>query len=163
MQARGDVSTGRRIDWPELVAGLIVLALAAIAIKEAARLPLGSLNAPEAGFLPWIYGVLLGLTSLVLIYQAWVSAEQRNVAWPTREERVIAVPVAVSLVVYVVLIPLLGFTIATVLFMVAAIASWRTYSLLVAAVIALIVTGAIHILFAILLGMSLPRGLLDLL
>lgn len=54
---------------PDAAAAGAVLAIAAIAVYEASRLPFGTARNPGPGFLPWWAGVALGVLALVLLGQ----------------------------------------------------------------------------------------------
>jgi putative tricarboxylic transport membrane protein len=55
---------------PDVAAAAAGLALAAIALSEAGRLPFGTARNPGPGFLPWWISLLLGALALGLLAQA---------------------------------------------------------------------------------------------
>jgi hypothetical protein len=141
-----------------LVASLAVAVVAAVAIAGALALPIGSVRAPEAGLMPLIESVLLGVVALALVADAWRRKPAAAVDWPQGDARRRVVGTAAGLVAYVALLPIAGFAAATWLYLWFAIAWWRGHSVVRAALYAALVAIALHLLFVTLLKMSLPAG-----
>jgi hypothetical protein len=141
-----------------LVASLLVVAVAAIAITGALALPLGGVRAPEAGFMPLVESVLLGVVALALVADAWCRKPTAAIDWPQGDARRRVTGTAAGLVAYVALLPVAGFAAATWLYLWFAIAWWGGRSLVRAALYAAVIAIALHLVFVTLLKMSLPAG-----
>lgn len=142
-----------------LVAGSTLVALAALALWGALRLPIGRPGSPEPGFVPLVEAILLGLTGLVLIAQRRNSLADEPVDWPAAEPRRMIFHLSLTMIGYVLVMPVAGFTLSTFLFMVAAIRAWRRYSILATTTYAAALTLVIQLTFSVALNMPLPRGL----
>ena len=149
----------KRVNLPEIVSALVILAFAAVALVDVAKLPFGSLGAPDAGFIPVIEASLLACAGLTLLASAQ-TPRKSSISWPVSDGRRIMLCLSVALVAYVVALPILGFAISTTLFLWIAIGFWRYYSILVSAVLALVITSGLYALFVAVLRMSLPHGFL---
>jgi hypothetical protein len=141
-----------------LVAALVVAAVAAIAIAGALALPLGSIRAPEAGLMPLVESVLLGVVALALVADAWRRKPADAVDWPQGDARRRVIGTAAGLVAYVALLPVAGFAVATWLYLWFAIAWWGGHSVVRAGLYGALFAIALHLLFVTLLKMSLPAG-----
>ena len=149
----------KRVNLPEIVSALVILALAAVAFVDAAKLPFGSLSAPDAVFIPVIEASLFACAGLALLASARTTRKS-SISWPASDGRQIMLCLSIALVAYVVVLPILGFSISTMLFLWAAIGSWRYYSILISAVMALVMTSGLYVLFVAVLRMSLPHSFL---
>jgi hypothetical protein len=54
----------------DTTAGIILLATTIITFLEIRKLPIGNLTSPQAGFFPFLLGVILAILSLILLGQA---------------------------------------------------------------------------------------------
>ena len=144
--------------WPHVFAGIVVCALAAVALRGAWVLPIGTLKAPEAGFVPLVEAVLLALAGVVLTASAWRGWAAARVDWPRNDARRMVVHLAAALFGYVLLLGPLGFTGATFVFLWTAIVAWRKYPWWVAGGYALAMAIVLHLVFRVALRMSLPPG-----
>jgi putative tricarboxylic transport membrane protein len=134
-----------------------VLLLAAVAIREAGKLPLGTVGNPGPGFLPWWVSVALGLLALLWLAQVWMARPAPEAGGSGG--RILAVwGLVAALSAYVALVDPLGYPVATfllVLFVLRLVEPRRwAVALGVAAVAAL---GSFAV-FAIWLGVPLPPG-----
>ena len=148
-----------RVNLLEIVSALVILAFAAVALVDAAKLPFGSLSAPDAGFIPVIEALLFACAGLALLVSAQ-SPRKSSISWPAGDGRRIMLCLSVALVAYVIALPILGFSISTTLFLWAAIDFWHYYSTFISAVLALVMTSGLYALFVAVLRMSLPHGFL---
>jgi putative tricarboxylic transport membrane protein len=132
--------------------GLGIL-LAAFFIWQATQIELSFISDPVGPrTFPIIVGIILGLSSLVVLLRP--SAEPH---WPAARRLFdLAASVGV-LIAYAVLLPDLGFVIATAL--AAAYLSWRLGTHPVWAIVAGVLTSlGIYVVFHLILGLSLARG-----
>jgi len=153
-----DASKPVRRSPGQIAAGVVVCVLAAIALRGAWMLPLGSLQAPEAGFVPLVEAMLLALAGIVLTANAFIQSPTTSIDWPRADARRMVIRLALALSGYVLALAPLGFAVSTFLFLWAAIATWRRYRWWLAAAYALGIAVALHLVFGVLLRMSLPRG-----
>lgn len=142
---------------PDATAAAAVLAFAAVAVYEAARLPFGTARNPGPGFLPWWGGLALGVLALVLLGQA---LRARPAAGPAAERgRLLKVGGLLAvLAAYVLVLEPLGYPVSTfllVLFMLRVVEPYRwAVALGVAALAAL----GSYVVFAVWLQVPLPPG-----
>jgi Tripartite tricarboxylate transporter TctB family len=135
-----------------VVAGLLVLAVSG-------DLPFGTLSSPGAGMLPTLVIALMMAFGLILLAQARRSPRLAEVDWSDLPHAVrVAVVAAAAATLYVPLgfaltIPLLLFTLIFVV---------ERRPLLPALAFSIGATAAVYALFALALGVPLPRSLLGL-
>ena len=139
-------------------AGWILVMVAVLGIWGALRLPLGQPGSPEAGFVPLIEAILLGLTGLILGCQRGRDPAEPAPAWPKGDAKRMILKLLTALAGYILFMPIIGYSLATFLFLSVAIWAWRRYSLLVSLAYALAVTLVIQFTFSVALSMPLPRG-----
>ena len=150
------------------IAGLVCLAVSLLLLPQALGLPKLPIVPVGPGFYPGIVLVFMGLTSAVLLLQDIVA--QRRAAAGTAEPRQVGPPRAYGLVAaafvviaaYVALLPLIGFRIATALFVAAFQVALerpttpRQWAMLAA--IAVATSVLTHMVFETYLLVLLPRG-----
>ena len=147
------------------VVGLILLAISLALLVQSLSLPYLPLVPVGPGFYPRIVLVFLALASALLVVQDWrkqrVSRVGSEQAAPRRNYAMVAALFAI-VGGYVLLLPLLGFRIATVLFVAAAQAALdpprgpRQWAVLV--LVALGTATATYVIFENYLLVLLPRG-----
>ncbi|MDR1935998.1 MAG: tripartite tricarboxylate transporter TctB family protein [Candidatus Accumulibacter sp.] len=150
----------RVINRSEFFSAIFILAVAALALVDAGKLPFGGLGAPDAGFIPMIEGLLLACAGMTLLAGALVSRSAASIDLPKGEGRQIVLRLAAALVAYVAVLSTAGFAISTGLFLWGAISFWRAYSVIFSALLALAMTSGLYVLFVTVLHMPLPRGIL---
>jgi putative tricarboxylic transport membrane protein len=123
------------------------------------KLPLGTLNAPAAGFFPAVLAALLALTSLLSFINALRSGHERaDPAEPLRWKKIVFT--VSSLLVYAFVFESFGYLVATFLFIIflLRIVEQKTWGLAVA--VAFVAAFFSYLIFGLLLGTPLPAGLL---
>lgn len=147
-------------------AGLIFLAISLALLVQSFSLPQLPLVPVGPGFYPRIVLIFMAVTSAVLIVQDLrarraIAADGPAPARPQRAYGLVALSFAI-VAAYIVLLPLLGYRIATVLF-VAALqaalegpATWRQWTVLAA--IAVGTSAVTYLVFEQYLSVLLPRG-----
>lgn len=141
----------------DLIGGFLFLLTGVGVLFESLRLKVGTPTTPKAGFFPFVSGVVLIALSLMVMIHGWLKPGKEAEGFG--EVRRPAILVA-GTVIYVVILDLLGYVLSTlflggIIFWVLGIRSWR---ILGGASAALSV--GTYILFAKLLGIELPMGLL---
>lgn len=135
------------------VFGGIGLALAVFFVWQATRIQLSFISDPVGPrTFPIIVGVILGLASLVILVRPDAAPD-----WP-RATRLLEIAVAAAVMVaYALLLPELGFIIATAF--AATYLTWRLGTApLWSVVVGIAISLGIYAVFALALGLSLARG-----
>ena len=135
----------------ELALAFFFVAIGVVWIARAVRLPLWEGFAPESGFLPLIYGILLAVLAAAVALQLWFSP-------PAEGTENLRKPLVVmgALIAAVAALPLAGFVIsvfALLLFLYAVVERLR---LLPAGIASAAITGALYLIFRTWLGVPLP-------
>ncbi len=148
------------------IAGLILLAVSLALLVQSFSLPYVPLVPVGPGFYPRIVLVFLALASALLVVQDWLKQRpsRTETAPPAAPRRNYGKVAALFVIVsgYVLLLPLLGFRIATAVFVAAAQAaldrprSPRQWAVLVAVAIGTV--AATYLIFESYLLVLLPRG-----
>jgi hypothetical protein len=135
----------------ELALALIFVLTGGYWIARAAGMPLWDGFAPDSGFLPLVYGVLLAALALIVVAQLLVGT-------PTVDSANIRKPLLVlaALAVAVAILPLAGFAISVFLLMLFLYAVLERLPLAVAALVSAATTGALYLIFKTWLGVPLP-------
>jgi len=144
----------------DLVPGCVGLGLALGVVWAALRMPMGTLGHPGAGFLPFLVGAALMLTSISLIARSLLG--RRNLPDDTSEvlDRRRMVAVLAGLILYSLLLEPAGFLPGTLLLLTGlarllAAPGWRA-----AAVFGVLGTVGSYGLFGLWLRVPLPKGFL---
>jgi putative tricarboxylic transport membrane protein len=135
----------------ELVLALFFVAIGALWIARAARMPKWEGFAPDSGFLPLIYGVLLAtLAAAVLIQEILGSATT------TPHEVRKPLLVLAALTATVAALPFTGFAISAFLLLLFLYGVVERLPWLNATVVSAATTGALYLVFRTWLGVPLP-------
>jgi putative tricarboxylic transport membrane protein len=137
-----------------VVAG-VVLAFAAAAVYEAAKLPLGTARNPGPGFFPWWTSVALILLGVVFFAQGlnFSSAAREGSGRIAKVATLMA-----ALAAYALLLELLGYPISTFLLVLFILRATEPQPWAGALGMATITALVSYVLFALWLGVPLPRG-----
>ena len=141
--------------------GLFWLVFSIFVCVEAIRMGTGSFRSPGPGFLPFWSGIVVGTLAILLLVIGTLKREEggkiknlwRGMNWRT------VILVSVSLVIYCVLLPRLGFLITTLGLMTllfSVIKRSRPWIQVVTALVTVLVT---YVTFYVWLGVQLPKGL----
>jgi len=142
----------------DVAVAAMVLGFGATAAYESTKLPFGTAHNPGPGFFPWWTSVVLDLLGLVLLVQALTSHSTI-----TREGRSRVTKVALLLVVlgaYTFLLDALGYPLCAFLLVLFMLRATYPQRWAVALGMAAITAVGSYLIFAIWLGVPLPRGLL---
>ena len=141
---------------PDRATGIVLTAVGSFLLYRASPLPVGRLNAPDAGFFPIILSTLLVGLGLVLFARSFVtkpfSPELTRRSWAV-------VAGALGLVLYALLLDRIGFLLCTGIMLVALMRfygclSWRTSVLFGVPLVLITYFGFEE------LGVPLPKGIL---
>jgi putative tricarboxylic transport membrane protein len=139
------------------VATILFLGFAIGALIVSVKLPLGTLNAPAAGFFPAVLAALLAMTSLLGFLNALRSGhESADQAEPLRWKKIVFT--VSSLLVFAFVFESFGYLVATFLFItfLLRIVEQRTWGLAVG--VAFAASFFSYLIFGLLLGTPLPAG-----
>jgi hypothetical protein len=146
------------MDQRNLVSSLVFLLLSVLVLTASAGLGIGSLSDPQTGFMPALAGALLLVFSLILFYRA---ARDRSTSvrlsslWQIRCWK--SLSAMGLLLVYLLLLPWVGYLIATAMLM-GALFFLNSMTLRTSALAAILATSASYGLFDLILKTPLPRG-----
>jgi putative tricarboxylic transport membrane protein len=139
------------------ICGVVALAVAAVVGWEARNLVTFTAGVPGPGLLPKLAVLGTALCGLGLLLSR--SGERRRFEWPRGDVGRKIVGSIAALCVYVSLVPGAGFLLATALFTAGLSGWWGGYRWWVAVLIGGGSAAAMFVLFDLLLGSPLPRGL----
>jgi putative tricarboxylic transport membrane protein len=142
----------------DLFASLFFIALGIGVTVGAIRLGLGKIVEPEPGFFPFLSGVALTVLSLILFIQALVGrcAVIRASGRLWRPAAIV-----MGLIVYVLIFDIAGYIVATILLSVVVLRVLEPRTKWIFAVVSLVLAVGSYLLFDRLLGVLLPRGILE--
>ena len=145
-------------NWGDIVGSLFLILIGVGVIVGAIRLTVGTPTNPQPGFFPFLGGlVLVGLSSVLLVY-GWLGHGKGIEAFGEVQRPAILVA---AMAVYVGVLDRLGYVpatllIALVILRVLGVKSWKVLGLA-----SLLLAGGTYLLFARLLGIELPVGVLE--
>lgn len=140
-----------RVAKGEVVLALVFAATGAFWIARAARMTLWEGFAPDSGFLPLIYGVLLAGLAVVVLIQIWFGAapgDSEDVGKPFL--------VLAALIVAVAALAFAGFLVSVFALLLFLYAFVERLPWLNATVVSAATTGALYLVFKTWLGVPLP-------
>ena len=140
-----------RADKGELGLALFFAAVGGLWLVRAARMPLWEGFAPDSGFLPLIYGLLLTALALVAAGQILTAGE----AGPTQEYRKPLLVLAI-LIATVSALPFAGFVLSVfaLLFLLYAVVERLPW--LTSAIVSAVTAGVLYLVFKVWLSVPLP-------
>ena len=147
------------------ISGTIWLLFSLAVIEESYRLGLGSLRTPDAGFLPFVAAMTLGILSLLLLLST-VGEKQRRTGRAgdlsfNRPRLPKVFYILASLFVYALLLSTLGFILCTAIFIVFLLVAIERQRWPVVIGTAILVPFISYLIFDIWLKMNLPKGFLS--
>jgi hypothetical protein len=139
------------VDRGELVLALVFAALALLWIAKGATMPLWQGFAPDSGFLPLIYGVLLFILAAAVLLQLLLAKDERP-------GEAIRKPLVIlgALVATVAALPLAGFAISVFALLLFLYAAVERLPVVTSAVVSGATTGVLYLIFKTWLGVPLP-------
>jgi hypothetical protein len=135
----------------ELVLALVFAALAALWIAKGATMPLWQGFAPDSGFLPLIYGVLLFVLAAAVLVQL-VAAKDARPGEAIRKPLVILG----ALLATVAALPFAGFAISVFALLLFLYAAVERLPMLASVAVSGATTGVLYLIFRTWLGVPLP-------
>jgi hypothetical protein len=139
------------------------MALALLACVGGLKLGFGTFHQPQAGFMPFLSGLILGLLALVDLISGlltqWKGEKEDKEIWSEIGWGKILLTLAV-LFIYTALFSVLGFIIGTILLLLFLFRLMEPRSWWIVLSASLVTTGLFYVGFKIGLDSQLPRGLL---
>jgi Tripartite tricarboxylate transporter TctB family len=140
-----------RADRGELALALVFATLGALWMAKSARMSLWEGFAPDSGFLPLVYGVLLFFLAAAVVIQLIATKDERP-------GEVIRKPLVVlgALIAAVASLPLAGFAISVFALLLFVYAALERLPLLPSVLVSGATTGILYVVFKTWLGVPLP-------
>lgn len=146
---------------PDQIVGWVWLALGIGIAVEALDLGLGELHMPGIGFMPFLVGVSLGLSGLILLITATAKGKGEERIWQGQRWKNVVLPVS-ALLAYIFLMEPLGFLISSfflMFFLFKITAPGKLISPLVSSAAVVFLS---YMIFFVWLKVTLPKGFLGL-
>jgi len=144
-----------------VITDLIWILLAFLVCAGGLTLGFGSFQQPQAGFMPFLAGLLLGFLALLDLASGlkarWKGAKEDKEIWSEIDWGKLILTMAV-LFVYTLLSPILGFVIATILLFLFLFRMMEPRPWWIILLVSLAATGLFYLVFQIGLEGQLPRG-----
>lgn len=142
----------------DLIGGFLFLLTGVGVLFESLRLKVGTPTTPKAGFFPFVSGIILIALSLMVMVHGWLKPDKETAGFGDIRRPAILVA---GTAIYVLILDPLGYVLST--FFLGAVILWvlgiRSWRILGGASAALSV--GTYILFARILGIELPMGVLE--
>ena len=145
------------------LSGLFWLIISIFVCVMSIGIDIGTIHSPGPGFVPFWSGVVLGMFSIALLITSILKrkVEKRiSSLWKGMEWRKVIL-VLISLFIYAILLPRLGYLIATSGLLALLFGIMRRQRLWIQVVIAFITALVSYLVFYVWLGVQLPKGILD--
>ena len=147
----------KRLDW---ISGLFLFILGVSISTESYRVSLGDFHNPGPGFFPLLTGLIIAVLSFVLLVHTWKAGQgERAAFFEERGQFPKLIFSIVSLFAYGFFLDHLGFILCTLLyigFMARAVGGMKWQK---AILLAILSSFGSYVIFAILIGADLPKGL----
>ncbi len=148
----------------DLIGSLFYFILSLVAVIESYRLGLGTMSSPQAGFLPFVVSITLGVLSLILlittIKQKTNPSDQSEFVAFNRRTTVKVTYIVASLFFYALFLHTLGFILVTIIligFLLGTTGPQKWYTVSIESIAISLIA---YVLFDVFLGVQLPKGFL---
>ncbi|MDO9024123.1 tripartite tricarboxylate transporter TctB family protein [Zwartia sp.] len=145
-----------------IVVGAIGICLSAFYLALSFQMPMGRVRQPGAGVFPVISGFLLLLGSVSALWEGLKLRKSETVELPAGSDLLRLLAVLGGVFGYLVLLPILGQLISSILFCFVLIRALSNLSIWRVALYALVMAGIAYLLFVRLLTLPMPVGILGL-
>ena len=148
----------------------IVIIITLIAMYGALKVPMGTIQKPEPGFFPTYVCILLLIICAYAIVKELLFPPKQQIEeidlWDEdgggadgESNMKAVIIVSVLLILYLFLLPILGYMISTLLMMFALLRVYQYKNWWISIIVAIIVTGLSYLIFHVWFGTLLPTGL----
>ncbi len=146
------------------ISGVSALLFSLFVMKESYGLDLGTLYAPDSGFLPFVSALTLGVLALFLLLSSFLrpiqaGAKQGDISF-NRPRLIKTSYVIISLFVFAIFLNTIGFLICTMIFLAFLLKAVEPHKWSVVLTLAISVSLISFVIFDVFLKTQLPRGLL---
>jgi len=146
------------------LSGIFWFFLSLVTAVESYRIGVGNLHSPQAGFLPFVSSIILGILSLILLFSTegrrqQFSEEIEDIAFNMhRVPKVLYV--IISLFLYAIFLNVLGFVLVSAVLMAVMLRVVEPQKWYVVTIGAILIPIIAYLLFDVFLKVELPKGFL---
>lgn len=142
------------------ITAIVLLLFSAFIIEESSKMTLQVEFAPGYGFFPFWLGILMAVLSIMLFVNAWQrpAALDEEAPIPGRQALINVAIILGALGLYAFLMEPLGYVIDTLILVCLLLGVVEREKWLTTGVVAVAITGALYVIFQVLLGVPLPKG-----
>jgi putative tricarboxylic transport membrane protein len=160
-ERQGLLILGRVMNLRDILSSLFWLGISIFVCLICIPVGIGTLHAPGPGFLPFWGGVVLGMFSIVLLIASLLkgTAEEKISGLWRGVEWYKVLLVLASLFVYALLLPKLGYLIATSALLILLFGIMKRQRLWIQVVSALVTASLSYLIFYVWLDVQLPKGI----
>lgn len=144
------------------LSGLFWLGISVFICVESLESDIGTFHFPGPGFLPFWSGVALGILALILLTKTWLQRKEDgslSELWKGKDWNKVII-ILTSLLAYAILLPRLGYLLATFGVMTILFNLKGKQGLLTQGAVALATVLVTYFVFSVWLGVPLPKGIL---
>ena len=143
------------------ITGIVMLIFSLAIIVESSRMPPSATFGPGVGFLPFWLGVLMAILSILLYAKAWRQRVPPNApkVFPGPKALITLLITVAGLTAYILLIEVLGFILGTAFLTAFLLGVVEREKWLTTVLVAVLNSGALFVIFQILLGVTLPKNM----
>ncbi|MDO9524838.1 MAG: tripartite tricarboxylate transporter TctB family protein [Gemmobacter sp.] len=142
-----------------IAAGALGLGFAVVYLVEGNNLTLGRMRSPGPGVFPLVVGVLFALVSIGVIFDALTTREPGVSSYPKGADLRRLLLVSGAFVVYVALLMVIGFPVATLAFVICFARLVGNVSWFRAVLGGVGLSATVWVIFTLILGVRLPAGI----
>jgi putative tricarboxylic transport membrane protein len=146
----------------DMIAAVVLLALAGYVIQDAWRMPPSATFGPGAGFLPFWLGILLAVLATILFVTNWkreATEKDSEAVFPGKKALFAITLVMAGLAAYIQLIEVLGYLVDTFLFVLFLVKVVERETWRLTLTVAVSTTAVLFVTFQILLKITLPSNM----
>lgn len=141
-----------------MAAGALGLVFVVLYLFEGSSLPFGQMRAPGAGVFPIFVGTMFGFVCIGVMLEAAFTREPGTTSYPVGPDLQRLLLVSLCFVLYVALMVVIGFPIATVAFVACFARLVGKVSWLRATLSGMVLSASVWSIFTLVLGVRLPAG-----
>lgn len=145
----------------DTISGLFLLILALAICLASLRFHVGSFRAPGAGLFPLVTGVMLGIFSILILFEARRKAEEQISFWVPRADKKAILFSFFIILIYTLSLERIGFIAATLVFFLLISRFVSGHRWATAVLFAVVASVATYSVFKFLLRSPLPPGILE--
>lgn len=141
---------------------LLWAVLGVVVIVDSLRLKYFSEYGPDAGFLPFWLGICLILGGLGILFETiFMDTATKEFSIPDKQARTSLLLVVGAMTAFILIIPILGFSVSVGVIFLFLLLVVEKRSLILSVIAGLASTVVFFVVFEVLLGLYLPRGIFE--